>query len=352
MTSRNRTNDAKWSDSDCKHLVDFFYEHRFEMGDGGNPVGNLLTEAAAYMAEKVPNPGKGGPKTSASCRTKWNALKAVYEELRKAIIGQIGSGFKYTNDRGFDIQPGQSHHWDEFVRYHPKLKPFRNKGWPLYDRMDEIVPAKVSGKHVFNASQTAQADGNNGSTATINTPAAQGNNGGSPSQGSAGDVEGQVEPVIDNGHAESQIDPVLLQDSPASPPLTPVPTPSASATDASSLGKRSSASDVETPAGKRTKVTGPEAILSMSRSVLSIGDAIRDAFGQKGEPSPDRKAKAKEMLQDDGNDDVFNDGLTDNERARLHILFTRDVCAADAYRTASPGMRLAVARALLASSGL
>ncbi|THV00929.1 hypothetical protein K435DRAFT_577606, partial [Dendrothele bispora CBS 962.96] len=91
---------------------------------------------------------RGGRKTATSCRTKWNALKAIYEELRKAITGQIGSGFKYTNDRGFDIQIEQSQQWEYFVKYHPKLKPFRNKGWPLYDRMDEIVPAKVSGQHV------------------------------------------------------------------------------------------------------------------------------------------------------------------------------------------------------------
>ncbi|THU78183.1 hypothetical protein K435DRAFT_811776 [Dendrothele bispora CBS 962.96] len=229
----------------------------------------------------------------------------------------------------------QSQQWEYFVKYHPKLKPFQNKGWPLYDRMGEIVPAKVSGQHVFNASQTSAANGNNGTTPNANdTPPV-------PST----DAESQIEPVMDNENAEDS------QPSPISPPCTPALAAPVAISGSASLGKRTSSGDFETPLGKRTKVTGPEAILSMSHSVLSISDAIRDAFGKKGEPSPERKAKATEMLrQDEG--DVFTDGLTDDEKARLHILFTRDVTAADAYRTADSGMRLAVARALLKSSGI
>ncbi|THU85189.1 hypothetical protein K435DRAFT_568171, partial [Dendrothele bispora CBS 962.96] len=74
-------------------------------------------------------------------------LKTIYEELWKIVDGEA-SGLTYTNDHGCNIQPHNNHIWKAYTKTHPAVTPFRNKGWPLYDRMNDIVPQKVTGQYV------------------------------------------------------------------------------------------------------------------------------------------------------------------------------------------------------------
>jgi hypothetical protein len=39
--------------------------------------------------------------------------------------------------------------WDEYIHKYPKAKPFRNKGWPYFQRIALIVPSKAKGAHVY-----------------------------------------------------------------------------------------------------------------------------------------------------------------------------------------------------------
>jgi hypothetical protein len=83
--------------------------------------------------------------------------------------------------------------------------------------------------------------------------------------------------------------------------------------------------------------------MSMAASVEHLGDAFKEAFGSRGIPTPKRKERAQAKLQ---NEDELPE-LTRQEKVRLHILFTNNVNAADAYFTANDDFRLDVARTLL-----
>ncbi|THV00664.1 hypothetical protein K435DRAFT_794001 [Dendrothele bispora CBS 962.96] len=141
--ARDHSQDAKWSDLNLAHLVDFFHENRFSMGEGGNPKKALLTAAAEYMKEKVPVPDKGGPKTPNSIRHKFTKLKAIYEAIQKVVDGEA-SGLTYTNSHGCNIQEHNAGVWNNYIKTHPDIKDFCNKGWPLSDCMNKIVPHKAT----------------------------------------------------------------------------------------------------------------------------------------------------------------------------------------------------------------
>jgi hypothetical protein len=96
--------------------------------------------------------------------------------------------------------------------------------------------------------------------------------------------------VVDMGTQNSESTPLATPAPSVQLPLTPIRRPS-------SLGKRGSTDDLDdTPAPKRGKMTGPDAILAMSNSIWSVGEAIVDAFGRKGEATPVRKSCAQALL--------------------------------------------------------
>lgn len=59
---------------DVEHLVDFLYERRSRVGQGGNFDDTVMNEAAVHMASFGP-PKKGDVKTAASCASKWIAVR-------------------------------------------------------------------------------------------------------------------------------------------------------------------------------------------------------------------------------------------------------------------------------------
>ncbi|THV07776.1 hypothetical protein K435DRAFT_847584 [Dendrothele bispora CBS 962.96] len=288
-----RENAASWSEKDKAALVDYLHEARFEIGDGGNWTAGTLKGAEAHLAATV-TLDKGGPKTVAAIRTQWNALKKIYSGIREVIDGKA-SGLTWTHDKGCNITELNEHVWRGFIKTRSHMKPFKNTGWPLFDKMDDMVPTRVTGQHVFNASQMST------------TPTA------SQTQASVTSDSQHIDMGLDDN------DDSLREDNDTPTGSISVPnTPAPHATPApQSLGKRTSASDLDTPVSKRGKITGPEAIMSMSQSVLSIGDALRDAFGSKGDPSPVRKKQAQAMLRDD----EACPGLTRDQKVRLHITY-------------------------------
>ncbi|KAJ7655512.1 hypothetical protein B0H17DRAFT_1146399 [Mycena rosella] len=62
---------ADWTTNpeDLTHLLDFLYEQRSRIGDGGNWDKTIMNKAAAHMASNWPSK-KGGPKTANSIVTK------------------------------------------------------------------------------------------------------------------------------------------------------------------------------------------------------------------------------------------------------------------------------------------
>jgi hypothetical protein len=95
-------------------------------------------------------------------------LKKPHSGIREILDGKA-SGLTYTNDKGCDIGPHNDHVWRGFIMTRSHMKPFRNAGWPLFDKMDEIIPAKTSGRHVYNASQVSDADTTQASQSSTST---------------------------------------------------------------------------------------------------------------------------------------------------------------------------------------
>lgn len=62
---------AHWSAADESALVFFLLEHKSEAGDGANFKAQTWKAAAEVLGKTV---AKGGPKTAASCKNKWQRV--------------------------------------------------------------------------------------------------------------------------------------------------------------------------------------------------------------------------------------------------------------------------------------
>ena len=64
-----------WTLEDESQLVSFLLDHRAEAGDGANFKMTVWNAAAEELSKHVT---KGGPKTGASCKSKWDRVCAIY----------------------------------------------------------------------------------------------------------------------------------------------------------------------------------------------------------------------------------------------------------------------------------
>ncbi|KAJ6579773.1 hypothetical protein B0H10DRAFT_2443392 [Mycena sp. CBHHK59/15] len=129
-------------------------------------------------------------------------------------------------------------------------------------------------------------------------------------------------PVTTAPSASNAVRGAVAASSQGVPPATP------------SVGVKRSASDrddLQTSwSSKRGKVTGPDAILSLGKSVNGIGSALRDCFMPKesSSVSPTKQvAKARKIAEEDQEAGVINE----EQRAILSLVFGSDPKTADAY---------------------
>lgn len=89
-------------------------------------------------------------------------LKETYEAIMK-IKTYSGWG-PWSDEHGAGITALTADVWDRFVVKTKAAKPFRNSGWIYLDQMEQIMPYKPKGTHVFRpsgvASQVEPADEN------------------------------------------------------------------------------------------------------------------------------------------------------------------------------------------------
>ncbi|KAJ6608120.1 hypothetical protein B0H10DRAFT_1816509, partial [Mycena sp. CBHHK59/15] len=134
---------------DVEHLVDFLYERRSRVGQGGNFDDTVMNEAAVHMASFGP-PKKGDVKTAASCAAKWIALRKLHDYILAALQKTYPgiSGWTYTHQDGFSVTEETMPAWRNFANAHRHFKPFANEGWPHFDKVHEILPTRAKGKYV------------------------------------------------------------------------------------------------------------------------------------------------------------------------------------------------------------
>ncbi|KIN93716.1 hypothetical protein M404DRAFT_53009, partial [Pisolithus tinctorius Marx 270] len=126
---------ARWMPVEEEKLVEFLHSHRAEATDGtGNFKPQMYNHLpAAIAAYRMP----GTPvKTPLQCKNKWRALRQLYAEIQRYCT----SGKHWDNENGAAIvgtDAGQV--WDEYTKTHKSLRPYRNRGWSLFDMISEIM---------------------------------------------------------------------------------------------------------------------------------------------------------------------------------------------------------------------
>ncbi|KAJ7806319.1 hypothetical protein B0H13DRAFT_2387147 [Mycena leptocephala] len=327
---------ADWTTNpeDLTHLLDFLYEQRSRIGDGGNWDKTVINEAAAHMASNWP-PKKGGPKTANSIATKW---KGGCLPKQKAYPGALG--WTYSDDLGFNVTDDTRDTWSNFVKAHPHFKPFATCGWPHFTTVDAIVPSRALGQYVFSP---GTAD-----PAVVPSQSSQ-----EPSQLSQGDDDDE-----DGSQPFSDWSQSNFGESQSSDPTNSVPASQSTVSRApaslhsrtpSTGSKRSAPNDIEPPwSSKRSKTTGPESILALGRSVDGIGKVISTIFALPPKSSAMSPTKKVETARKLALEDMRGGYIMSDERTWLNILFGRDTSAADAYISDDdPFLRTETARELL-----
>ncbi|KAF7358247.1 hypothetical protein MVEN_00873600 [Mycena venus] len=334
---------ANWiaNPADTTNLLAFLHGQRSRVGEGENWDKTVLNEAAAHMASLGP-PAKGGPKTATAIGTKWGQIRKIHEAIlqmkQKAYPG--ASGWTYTDEGGFNVTDETQDAWENFSKAHPIFKPFATSGWAHFGTVDEIMPSRARGRFVFSAGSTQ--------------PVIEGASSQSQSQDDDDTRSERSQPLTDSWSQSNDGDSQpSSNDFPASAPSAPpasshrTPTPSVSGTPAST-SKRPFSQEVDSPwSNKHSRVTGPESILALSRSVAGVGNVIENVFAQhkSSAMSPTKKVQAARKL---ALEDMNNGYIVLDECTCLSILFGRDTSAADAYiADEDPILRADIARELL-----
>ncbi|KAI9570901.1 hypothetical protein HD554DRAFT_2169681 [Boletus coccyginus] len=107
---------------------------------------NILIGLVATHRASAVTPAKGHPRPARACKDKWKRLRKTYEVV-SLICGT--SGFAYTLDGGAGIGAENEDVWNEFMKKYKDAGPFRNKGWPHYEAMKNLMPSKGNSYNVF-----------------------------------------------------------------------------------------------------------------------------------------------------------------------------------------------------------
>ncbi|KAI9457695.1 hypothetical protein HD554DRAFT_2141816 [Boletus coccyginus] len=127
---------AKWSNQEVDALVQYFHEHRAEMGDGNFKEATF--SASAEFLRPLHTMGK--IKDAKSVRNKWGQLKAIYAAISH-YCNQ--SGFHWDNENGANIQgTAASQVFDTYVakKGNGLMKNFHNRGWKYLEQVEDILP--------------------------------------------------------------------------------------------------------------------------------------------------------------------------------------------------------------------
>lgn len=71
MALPNDQEKAHWDEHEVSSLIDYFYIHRAEAGEGGNFKPKVYNAAAEHIA---PYLSQGPTKTGSMCKTKWDSV--------------------------------------------------------------------------------------------------------------------------------------------------------------------------------------------------------------------------------------------------------------------------------------
>ncbi|KAG2338160.1 hypothetical protein BDR05DRAFT_894115, partial [Suillus weaverae] len=135
---------AVWSKAKEITILEFLVKALPSSGDGGCKM-PTFNQASAELKTKYPNQ-RGAEKTGAVCKNKWTALKKAYQSV---VEIKCTSGFTWSNEHGAGIADRKDDVWAWFTKTHPHAKPFMMKGFEHFEIMEQLMPSKSKGSHVF-----------------------------------------------------------------------------------------------------------------------------------------------------------------------------------------------------------
>lgn len=120
----------------------------------GNPVG---TSTARYVVHTT---------------NLFSMMFLIVIKLRKlyrvVYAIQCVSGWTWDDKTGATIDVHTTSSWDDYLKVHPQAKPFRNRGWPYFGKMQELMPPTVTGANVYHAASAPPPSLSQPSTSSYN----------------------------------------------------------------------------------------------------------------------------------------------------------------------------------------
>ncbi|KAF7371918.1 hypothetical protein MVEN_00049500 [Mycena venus] len=316
---------ADWEDQETHNMLDYLLqpEVKAKAGDNGSYPAEVWTAVSLLLK---PNVTKGAPKTDKVCSNKYGQLRAILKVVEH-VAGN--SGWTWSDITGASIDANTKSTWDDYVRAHPKAKPFRNRGWEFRTKMCQLVPLRATGAHVYR--------GTRGRPAVPVDPAI-------PDDLSDRDNNDDEEERDNDGDGPSgaretsppwDLSGLQSQGRGSSPSVSSRTSGNASersvqATPAPSTQKRPApAPSTPAPAPKKARGSGgPAALSALASSISDVGESIRAALAPDDrsglEATPKRKQNAIVRAQQET-------WLPQEQLIRFINILRADTSAVDTY---------------------
>ncbi|KAF9074714.1 hypothetical protein BDP27DRAFT_1359379 [Rhodocollybia butyracea] len=211
--------------------------------------------------------------------------------------------------------------WERFVIKTKAAKPFRNNGWVYLSKMEQIMPYKPKGTHVFRpsavASQVEPTDALNDEIQSQDWDLSQ-----IDKDMAANSIENEHKtPEVSD---DSDIEATKVSAKASAIPKTPAPAP---------LSLKRSSDNIFTPSTSSSKkVRGAEVLSGLVGEVSGMNQVIRDFLmpPTPSDPSllstPARRAKAVSLVEKESD-------LDDEDVLHFMHAITRDKAVADIYNS-------------------
>ncbi|KAG1889688.1 uncharacterized protein F5891DRAFT_987277 [Suillus fuscotomentosus] len=343
-----------WTLDDETHLIQYIAAHHAKGGDRMNFDKTFWTAASIETSKHTT---QGAPKTINACQSKWAWLHSTF-----SVVDSIAtySGWEYSLERGANVTAESEMVWTDYMgssKAPLTAKKFKNKGWPHYEAMKELLPsAKTHGSRAFYTcmpADNAALVGASSHATSSHLP-----DGMSYDEANILDQEEALNDIESQDVDIAMMPPpstiMTEPPSPFNPMQRPTFTPSTPGTSTIASGKQKAAGEsgdnmrsLARPPGstksasesgksvKSPRVAVPEAFQSMSKEIHNLStsfDRATDVMHERAtqvasrptvDPIPVRKQKAIIQLQ--------KEGLEDHEIIEIIKHFQADVSIADSY---------------------
>ncbi|KAG1741141.1 hypothetical protein EDB19DRAFT_1908167 [Suillus lakei] len=140
---------AHWINEEITALVNHMYDNCASGDTASNFKPPVYTSALSVINDDpCLQPLQIGPvKTAKMVKSKWGSLKSIHHAIDK-YHNQTGTHWDSANGAGIH-GPAASAVWNSYIP-NSQMRPFRNTGWPYFEKMQEIIPlGGARGRHAF-----------------------------------------------------------------------------------------------------------------------------------------------------------------------------------------------------------